>query len=704
MGGTGRRYGGLDRFRPAAVALVVAIHTGPLLSVSPAANDLLTDILGRLAVPFFFMVTGFFLLPRLEDQGPVALLPLLKKTGLLYALSILLYLPLQIVNGFFSGLTFGELARTLLVTGFYYHLWYFPAVMLGACLVGLLTWSLPRLALPLCVLFYLLGLPGDSYYGLTAALPGVRACYDSLLACLGQTRNGLFFAPLFLLLGGRLSTQQRPRVPAWVLPAGLALLVAEGMAVHALGWPRNDSMYLSLPLCLWALTSLLLDRPSPPLPRLRRACTVIYIVHPLCVVGIRGVARLLGLRWLLVDCSPVYYLAVLSASACTALAVVRLLPARRRAGPCRAWTELDAAALGHNITALRALLPPACRLMAVVKADGYGHGMAPVARVCRREGVDAFAVATVEEGIRLRRAGTLSGEILVLGYTPPEQAGLLARHRLTQAVVSLEHALALARTGRRLRVHIKLDTGMHRLGIPWDDLPALERVCACPHLKITGIFTHLADAEALDPVDEARTQLQIRRFYTAVKAMQERGLPTGRQHIQSTYGLLNYGPLPCAYVRTGIALCGVLSRPEERTRTLPDLRPVLSLRAQVGQIHTLGPGERAGYDGSFVADGPCRVALVTIGYADGVPRSLSRGEGHVLIRGQRAPVAGLICMDQLLVDVTTIPDAAPGDVVTLIGRDGQGEISAGAFAQAAGTITNEIFSRLGPRLERIVVE
>ena len=173
MGGTGRRYGGLDRFRPAAVALVVAIHTGPLLSVSPAANDLLTDILGRLAVPFFFMVTGFFLLPRLEDQGPVALLPLLKKTGLLYALSILLYLPLQIVNGFFSGLTFGELARTLLVTGFYYHLWYFPAVMLGACLVGLLTWSLPRLALPLCVLFYLLGLPGDSYYGLTAALPGV---------------------------------------------------------------------------------------------------------------------------------------------------------------------------------------------------------------------------------------------------------------------------------------------------------------------------------------------------------------------------------------------------------------------------------------------------------------------------------------------------------------------------------------------------
>ena len=376
-------------------------------------------------------------------------------------------------------------------------------------------------------------------------------------------------------------------------------------------------MYLALPLCLWALTSLLLDRPSPPLPRLRRACTVIYIVHaPLCGWD-TGSGTAAGTAVAAGGLQP----GILSGGAlrvglyCPGCGPPAPRPPARR--PLPAWTELDAAALGHNITALRALLPPVCRLMAVVKADGYGHGMAPVARVCRREGVDAFAVATVEEGIRLRRTGTLSGEILVLGYTPPEQAGLLARHRLTQAVVSLEHALALARTGRRLRVHIKLDTGCTGWASPGTICPPWSGCAPAPHLKITGIFTHLADAEALDPVDEARTQLQIRRFYTAVKAMQERGLPTGRQHIQSTYGLLNYGPLPCAYVRTGIALCGVLSRPEERTRTLPDLRPVLSLRARVGQIHTLAPGERAGYDGSFVADGPCRVALVTIGYADG---------------------------------------------------------------------------------------
>ena len=702
--GTSRGYGGLDRFRLVAVALVVAVHTGPLLSVSPLANDLLTDILGRLAVPFFFMTTGFFLLPRLEDRGPAALLPLLNKTGRLYALSILLYLPLQMFNGFFYGLTPGELLRALLLAGFYYHLWYFPAVLLGACLVGLLTRSLPRLALPVCALLYLLGLPGDSYYGLTAALPGLRALYDGLLACLGQPRNGICFAPLFLLLGGRLATQRRPRVPAWALPAGLVTLLAEGVAVHALGWPRNDAMYLSLPACLWLLFAWLLDRPAAPLPRLRRACTVVYLVHPLCIIGVRGAASLLGLRAILVECSPVYYLAVLAGAALTALWTDCLFPARRRAGPCRAWTELDAGALRHNIAALSALLPPACRLMAVVKADGYGHGAAPTARICRQEGVEDFAVATAEEGAALRRAGCLRGEILVLGYTPPEQAGLLARHRLSQAVVSLDHALALERAGKHLHIHIKLDTGMHRLGIPWDDLPALEGVCACRHLRVAGVFTHLADAEALDPVDEARTRLQLRRFYTAVKAMQAKGLPTGRQHIQSTYGLLNYGPLPCAYVRAGIALYGVLSRPEDRTRTLPPLRPALALRARVAQIHTLDPGERAGYDGAFVADGPCRLALVTIGYADGVPRSLSRGEGHVLIRGRRAPIAGLICMDQLLADVTAIPEAAPGDTATLIGRDGLGEISAGEWAQAAGTITNEIFSRLGPRLERFVVE
>lgn len=697
-----RQYGALDRFRLLAVLLVIANHTGPLLSVNPTANYLITDILARLAVPFFLTVSGFFLVPRLAEEGAAALPPFLKKMGSYYALATLIYLPLQIRAGYFSQPGWpAALVRDILFDGTYYHLWYFPAAMVGACVACLLLRCLPRLALPLGAALYLVGLLGDSYYGLAAALPPLGEAYSALFTCFDQTRNGLFLAPLFLLLGGRLAqaSPRRPRPAA--LPLALLLLLAEGLWLRAMHWPRYDAMYLLLPLCIWLLVADLLSRPGAPLPWLRRICLAAYVLHPLCVIGVRGAARLLGLRWLLVECSPVYYLAVALSAALLALAAAPLLPRPRSHGPCRAWVELDSQAVRHNIAALKGLLPPACALMAVIKADGYGHGALALARICRQEGVDAFAVATAPEGVQLRRAG-VSGTILVLGYTPPEQAPLLARYRLVQTVVSLDHALALEGAGRRVRVHLKLDTGMHRLGIPWDDTEAQARVYQCRHLRVEGLFTHLADAEALDPVDEARTQLQIKRFYTAVSALKRQGLPTGQLHIQSTYGLLNYGPLPCAYVRVGIALCGVLSREDDRTRTRPALRPALSLRARVAQIHTLAPGERAGYDGSFVADGPSRLALVTIGYADGYPRSLSRGEGHVLIRGQLAPVAGLICMDQLLVDVTLIPEAAPGDVVTLIGSDGQGEITAGEVAQAAGTITNEIFSRLGPRLERMV--
>ena len=158
-----------------------------------------------------------------------------------------------------------------------------------------------------------------------------------------------------------------------------------------------------------------------------------------------------------------------------------------------------------------------------------------------------------------------------------------------------------------------------------------------------------------------------------------------------------------AYARPGIALYGVLSRPDEQVGTLPDLRPVLSLRARISRIHSLQPGDRAGYDGAFAPSGPARVAAVTIGYADGYPRSLSNGKGKVLIRGKFAPVAGLICMDQLLVDVTGIPEAQEGDTVTLIGRDGENILTAEEVAQDAGTITNELLSRLGERVTRVMI-
>ena len=369
----------------------------------------------------------------------------------------------------------------------------------------------------------------------------------------------------------------------------------------------------------------------------------------------------------------------------------------------RAWIELDAGALRHNLSALRALLPHGGALMAVVKANAYGHGVGYIARRCAPPGVAASPVPPPAEGVRLREDG-IRGTILVLGWAGPESAPLLARHSLAQTVVSLEHARALSAAGLPLSVHLKLDTGMHRLGLPWDDAAALAAACACPNLTVTGIYTHLAEASGRSGRSEAATRAQLRRFAQGAETLRAAGCGSAALHVQSSYGLLNYGELPaCAWARTGIALYGVLSRPGDQTRANPALQPVLSLRARVVQVRELAAGERAGYDGAFSPSGPARVAAVSIGYADGLPRALSNGRGGVLIHGQYAPIAGLVCMDQLLVDVTGIGGVSPGDTATLIGRDGAAARSAGQLAEACGTITNELFSRLGPRLERVVL-
>lgn len=364
----------------------------------------------------------------------------------------------------------------------------------------------------------------------------------------------------------------------------------------------------------------------------------------------------------------------------------------------RAWIELDMSALAHNVHRLRALLPEGCELMAVVKANAYGHGDLPVARALNRMGVNRFAVATLSEAVALRRGG-VEGEILILGYTDPADAALLERHRLTQTAVDFPHALALNGAGRRLRVQIALDTGMHRLGFDCAHISEVEGVYACRNLTVTGVFSHLCASDSLESEDVAFTQLQIQRFERAVKQLRADGFDPGRCHIQASYGAINCPELRFDCARVGIALYGVGSD-DRPTRTEAQLRPVLALRARVTSVRRLATGETAGYGRAFEAQRPTTLAAVAIGYADGVPRALS-GRGEVLIRGRRAPIVGRICMDQMLVDVTDVAGVRAGDVVTLIGRDGGEAIRCEEFAERCGTITNEILSRLGARLERV---
>lgn len=367
----------------------------------------------------------------------------------------------------------------------------------------------------------------------------------------------------------------------------------------------------------------------------------------------------------------------------------------------RAWIELDRAALRHNVMALRALLPSQCKLMPAVKANAYGHGAGLIARELNVLGVDSFCVACAAEGVELRRQN-VKGEILVLGYTHPEQLTLLKEYGLSQTVVDYEYALQLEQSGLPLHVHVGVDTGMHRLGERSENIDRLCAIFRIKNLRIDGLFTHLCASDDPDPAAREYTLGQAERFYRVAAALEQRGIPRPKLHLLASYGVLNYPQFAEDYARVGIALYGVLSDDQD-PRGGQLLRPVLSLKTRVASVRTLHAGESAGYGLDYTAEKECRIAALSIGYADGLHRALSNGKGAVLINGCRAPIAGRICMDQTLVDVSGVPDAAAGDTAVLIGCSGRQTLSACEMARQAGTITNEIFSQLGPRLERVWV-
>lgn len=688
---TRSRRPALDRFRLAAVVLMICNHTGPLSSVSAGWDFWLGHILARIVVPFFLMVSGYFI-ARSEWKSTGRFL---KKTALTYLAAVALYLPLNLYNGGYGPL---EWVQKLLAEGTLYHLWYFPAVILGV----FIAWGLSRLGQPaaliIAALLYLIGLGGDSYYGLISNLSGPAAFYQGVFAVFGYTRNGVFLAPLFLLLGA-LGRRWSKTASLAGLGGSLALMTAEGFLLRSLGWPRHDSMYLALPLCMVFLFSLLLGQNAGEDKRARRVSLLMYLLHPWSIVLVRGGAKVVRLEALLVENSVVHFFAVLALTLGMALALDAVRPIRPSPAS-RAWREIDLDALRHNAQALQSRLSPGCELMAVVKADGYGHGGAAVSRCLRKIGVNSFAVATLSEGISLRKAGVW-GTILVLGYTPAEEAPLLRRWRLVQTVADEAHGAALNAADKPIRVHVAVDTGMRRLGVPAEDTAALTRLWALENLKIEGMFSHLCVSDRLDREALDYTRAQLERFYNAADALRRQGFEPGKLHIQASYGILNLPPQPCAYARAGIVLYGVGS--EGASAALEaGLRPVLSLRAKVVCVRDLRPGEGAGYGLAFRAERPTRLAVLSIGYADGLPRELARNGGRALLHGQSCPMAGRMCMDQLFVDVTDIPGVRPGDTATLIGRDGELTIRAEEAARRCGTITNELLSRLGPRLGSVV--
>ncbi len=363
----------------------------------------------------------------------------------------------------------------------------------------------------------------------------------------------------------------------------------------------------------------------------------------------------------------------------------------------RSWIELNIENLKHNVRILREAIPPACELMAVVKADAYGHGACATAAVLNQMEITAFAVATVEEGIQLRKHG-IRGEILILGYTDVKRVQDLQKYDLTQTLLDFAYAQALNSRNAAVKTHIKIDTGMHRLGISSEEISAVRKVFEMKNLKICGIYTHLCCADSRLPEDIAFTRRQIDSFYRLTDALKNSGIQLPKLHIQSSYGFLNYPDLVCDYVRVGIALYGVSSVPDNEAVLQPALRPVLALKSRVVLIRFIGKGDSVGYGRTFVAGRDSRIAVIPVGYGDGFPGSLSGKNVSVLINRKSVPVVGRICMDQLTVDITDAENVKVGDVVTLIGTEAEQNVAAPVVAQRADSISNELLCRLGTRL------
>lgn len=731
MRGENKGYTGIDWFRLAAALLIIAIHTSPLATYSEIGDFILTRVIARTAVPFFFMTSGFFLISRYNCQLK-KLGAFVKKTALIYAAAIGVYLPINIYNDYFQMENLlPNLIKDIVLDGTLYHLWYLPASLVGGALAWYLLRRLGyRRAFVAAAVLYLIGLFGDSYYGLAEQFWVSSGFYTLLFQVSDYTRNGIFFAPVFFLMGGWIAdcscqeavtgdfAAQKSGMVCFLLSlVMLILMLAEGLTLHHFRLQRHDSMYVFLVPCMYFLFRSLLQFRGKRRVWMRDVSLLIYVIHPMMIVVIRLAAKLLHLQNLLVDNSVVHFLAVLLTSVSFSVSVsvlwrwinkkfgARCGKNARGADTGRAYLEINLDNLEHNVRALRAAMQPRCELMAVVKAEAYGHGMYEIATHLDKIGVRAFAAATIDEGIALRRYG-VRGEILILGYTPPARAWELQRQNLTQTLVDYDYACRLDAQGCKVRVHIKIDTGMHRLGFGLcaesgaksKEMQNILSVFLMKNLTVTGIYTHLCVADSLDESDIAFTRQQIAGFYRVINRLKKQGIRVPKTHIQSSYGLLNYPELKCSYVRAGIALYGVLSTPDARTKLQLDLKPVLSLKAHIVLIRTIRQGECVGYGRTFVADKDSCIAILSIGYADGFPRALSGVGQCVLINGQQAPIVGRVCMDQLAVDVTALSNIRVGMTATLIGEDGDAQISAPAVAQHAQSIANELLSRMGTRV------
>ena len=367
----------------------------------------------------------------------------------------------------------------------------------------------------------------------------------------------------------------------------------------------------------------------------------------------------------------------------------------------RCYAEISLEAIGHIIREVKKRLPEGVKLLGVVKANAYGHGAVPVASYLENQ-VDYFATATIEEAVELRENG-ISAPILILGYVSPSQYGDLVEYDITQTIDSYAQALALekeaARQNRKAKAHLAVDTGMTRIGfqVTEHDADEAAKIADLPHIELEGMFTHFSCA---DQEDKTYCSMQMEKYDKMTALLAERGVTIPLRHICNSAGIMEFDDHRFEMVRSGIITYGIYPSEEVKKERL-DLIPALSWKSHVIHVKEVGPGIGVSYGATYVTEKPMtRIATVSAGYADGYPRALSN-QGCVLIHGKKAPIIGRICMDQMMVDVTDIPDVQVEDVVTLVGTDGDETITIEEIANPAARFDYEMLCDISSRVTRV---
>lgn len=376
----------------------------------------------------------------------------------------------------------------------------------------------------------------------------------------------------------------------------------------------------------------------------------------------------------------------------------------------RTWAEIDMNALAHNIKSIKSKLAEGEKVMGIVKADAYGHGDGYVARALQDAGFDWFGVSNIEEGISLRNEG-ITQPILVLGYTPVETVSIMNEYKITQALIGMEYGMALQNEAQKagviVDVHVKLDTGMTRVGFQTDDenfeesLKELIEVSKMPNIHITGIFTHHAVADAYQGDNPQFTQMQFVRFNKMVNALKDAGVDTGIPHCANSATTIAYPEKHLGMCRSGIITYGML--PSGECEGMIDIKPLMTLKTTVGLIKHVKAGSQLSYGRTYTADKDRVIATVPIGYADGYNRLLSN-RARMLVNGHFAPVVGRVCMDQLMLDVTDIPDVKMGDEVVVFGHQGDQVLPIEELADMLGTINYELTCVVTKRVPRVFIQ